>query len=694
MIFKENAIFKSEKNAIFFNSRTKRKGTEMFTSKDYMDRMIPWLNVLPRFLRRSQTNPELMWYGTGESAHWPVQSNMNVCAALAVMAADPDFDSYHPPVSRGEVRETALSLFRYAMRTHLTGDSNASDGKPWGHHWISVLGAERMTHGVNALEPFMTPEDKERYRNFRISEADWLLNEHPVVAGIPAEFNKPESNIWNGGFLLRAALDHPDAPNAEKYREKAASFLLNGISHPSDYASEKEFRGRPMREWFVGANFTPGYSLNHHGYLNVGYMVICLSNVAMLHFNFRERGQTPPSELYHHAEDLWNSVKRFLYPDGRLLRIGGDTRARYTYCQCYAVPMFLMAAELFGDREAARFEKEWLNLLSLELDYSGDGSCYTKRLESVRNISHYYFTRLESDHILSLSYGACWRRKFAVPQPLEDSAPADAVWEDDYHDAAMIRKGNVVRSWVRAGAQGGTGLCVPLNRSSFGEWQGNLNGHIIECLPMGEGEDRYMVAELRTGAAALPDGKSMVIVQRCVVTKEVTLHGVYSLHLEIPNDIFNGFRRDCRGEKFKTILSMQDGSAGIINTHETKLNIDDAVSVFLLSGGESLKIVRSGKRNICLRKDHPPVMSSLYADIFCIDAVAETRRYLPGEVLFDIACAVSADCTFPEMEKMNGTCEAEKGNRLIRFLGADGKTYCLSVDYRSGNELPVVEMRP
>ncbi len=144
------------------------------TSRNYLELMVPWLKVMPKFLRHS---PVGTWYGTGESAHWSVQSNMNICAALSVMADSPELDDLSPAVSRKEIRQTALELFRYAMHTHLTGDSVATDGNPWGHHWISVLGAERMTHGINALLPHMTAKDRENYRAFRLSEADWLTDE-------------------------------------------------------------------------------------------------------------------------------------------------------------------------------------------------------------------------------------------------------------------------------------------------------------------------------------------------------------------------------------------------------------------------------------------------------------------------------------------------------------------------------------
>lgn len=689
-----------------------------FCSDNYLELMIPWLKVLPKFLRKS---PVGTWYGTGESAHWPVQSNMNVCAALAVMAEDPGFESGSPVLSRDEVRRISLELFRYAMKTHLTGDSAATDGKPWGHHWISVLGAERMTHGVNALLPHMTAEDRERYRNFRVSESDWLLDEYPVVAGMigTSGKNKPESNIWNGGFLLRTAMDYPDLPRREEYLEKAASFLLNGISHPSDVASENEFRGKPLREWCLGFNFTPNYSLDHHAYLNVGYMVICLSNIAMLHFNFKERGQTPPPELYHHAEELWNVVKNFVFPDGRLLRIGGDTRARYTYCQCYAVPMWLMAADLFHDRDAALFEKNWLNIVRREMDHNGDGACYTKRLDNIRKTSYYYFCRLESDHVLSLSYGACWRRKFELSAPAEKPPEKTVQWEDDYHDAAMIRTGNTVRSWVKSGAQGPTGLCVPLNRSDMAEWQANLNGCVIgnniveanrkggqktfpggflysgktdlvERLPLGEGEERYVIAEHQTAAVALPDGKTLLAAGRCVMKKESTVNGVLSLNLEIPNDVFNGFRRRYCSASFDSVLEMPEGAAEVIDTRSDALNIDNCLSVRLLFGGTSLKIVRAAGRNIRICKENPPEMTSLYADAIAVDADMESRRRMPGEVLFDIVCAVSADTDKEELELLTGKVSSEGLRRVVELAGTDGKKYCCSIEYKEGAGIPEV----
>lgn len=385
----------------------------MIDATDYVRTMEPFLKKLPELLRTPAAAPGLRFYGTGESVHWPVQSNCNIFAALAVLSTAPEL----PPEKREECEILALRLLRYTLRTHLTGDLDATDGKRWGHHWISVLGLERMNHGLNAIRDRLTAEDHARLRTLMLSESEWLLDCYPVEADMigTSGKNRPESNIWNGGMLLRTALEYPDAPRAGEFLEKSTRFLLNGLSHPLDAAGETRYRGRPLREWHVGPNFTLNWSLDHHGYLNVGYMIIALSNLAMLHFHCRERGFTPPPELYHHVKDLWETVREFTFPDGRLLRIGGDTRSRYTYCQCYAVPVWLMAADLFGDPAAIRFENGYLALIRKEQTASGDGSFYGRRLADLGRISYYYWTRLESDPFLALSCGARWRRLFRLP---------------------------------------------------------------------------------------------------------------------------------------------------------------------------------------------------------------------------------------------------------------------------------------
>lgn len=671
------------------------------TSSRYIEVMTPWLDKLPEYLRQCEFDPSLSCYGTGESAHWPTQSNCNVFAALAVLSEAPEL----PEKQRLELRGTALSLLRYAMATHVTGRIPATDGKSWGHHWISVLGLERMSHGVNAIREHLTEGDCTALRNLMISESDWLLDEYPVEADMLGNSgrNKPESNIWNGGILLRTALDYPDAPRAAEYREKATKFLLNGLSHPLDAADETRYNGRPAREYHVGFNFTPNWSLDHHWYLNVGYMVICLSNLAMLHFYCRERGFEPPPELYRHADDLWRLVKACTFRDGRLLRIGGDTRARYCYCQNYLLPVLLFVQDLFGEAESASKEARWLSIVEKERTRNADGSFFGERLANIRRGSYYYYTRLESDAFLSLSCGAYWRRKFGLLQPLE-TAPANpsAEWSDDYHCADLLRTGSTIRSAVRRGGEGPVVLCTPAERSDLAEWGGNgfaqLDAHalISSCIsnfhktipggflnagttrwlehaPWGEGEGEYAIAESRSAVAALPDGCSLIVLEQLRIIKECTLESVRGLGWKLPNDIFNGMIRHIQGNGFSREFHGCSGEQ-IIDTGSQWLNADNVFSIVLGYGADSLKVYSPAERSGALY--YARALKSLYVHEICTGMTKTDRRRMPGELLADtgyaaIAGITAADTVGLDMRRL----ELPDPLRAVEFNAPDGHCY-------------------
>lgn len=676
---------------------------EKITAADYLARMAPFLRKLPAFLRSAGAK---LWYGPGTSAHWPIQSNCNVFAGLAVLGTAPEFDALSCSMSRDEVIATSLALLRFALDAHITGGGCATDGKPWGHHWISVLGLERMAHGVDAIRPFLAPEDEDGLRRMLLSESDWLLDHYPVEAGLDGYSgkNKPESNIWNGGVMLRCVLDYPDAPRCAEYLEKAAEFFANGISHALDAVSEVDFGGKVLRLRHRGCNFGANFALDHHAYLNIGYMVICLSNLAMLHFQYKERGVEPPPFLYHHMRELWEVVKHFTFADGRLLRIGGDTRARYTYCQCYAIPAWLAAADLWNDADAVAFEKRWLETVRLETEHNGDGAYYSRRLAQMERESYYYYTRLESDPFLCLSCGAYWRRRFAVPDVVETREENPAfVWSDAFHGAEIVRTGASIRSFVWRGAQGPTGLCVPAACSNLAEWQGNLHGSLVsfnnpgarvvehrerrfpggfitvgccdwsERTPCGEGEAPSVYARHWIGCAALPDGESMLILEYASVRQEATLREIHGLGLKIPNDIFNGNSRIYRAGEMSLKLPSPDREEHIA-LPDGRGAVDGKLAVLRLYGGE-LSLVRRAVPAI--RIEHAPTLHSLAVDEICLGFRAEPGRPRPGEVLLDCGAAVVCGDCCGELVKF----DRDGLKRSVDYRAGNGVLYRFSVDF-------------
>ncbi|MEZ4833410.1 MAG: hypothetical protein R2873_15740 [Caldilineaceae bacterium] len=383
-----------------------------------------WADAVEPFWYAPADNPELGCYGPGY-IHWGVQSNFNYAAAMATLADQPGVDN--PDHWRGR----ALAALRFALASHHSGTRTGLNGERWGHSWISMLGIERAMHGVQRLAAHLTAEDHAALRRVLVSEADWLLHHghRGGHAGVIANVwnssgrNAPESNIWAGALLWRTAQMFPDEAAAPDWEELAHRYFINGVSVAADAEDDTIVAGKPVRERHVGANFFPNYALDHHGYLNVGYMAICVSNAAMLHFDMRRLNLARPRSLDHHQGDLWAVLRRFIFPDGRLARIGGDSRVRYSYCQEYLLPSLLYAADHLDDPHALDLARNQIDLIQQEIDASDDGTFYGRRLGWMRAANPHYFTRLESDRAcvlaMALNYAplvsaACARGRFRV----------------------------------------------------------------------------------------------------------------------------------------------------------------------------------------------------------------------------------------------------------------------------------------
>jgi len=263
-----------------------------------LDMLAGWAKAAERHWYPLPGHPGLGCYGTGYNA-WGVQTNQKYLAAMAVLAGHR---------GGGKDLERALAALRFSLQTHLTGRLACTDGTQWGHTWISALGIERMMHAVHLLGPHLTEADRDLLRAVLTSEADWLVQHYErngireVTGGLweSSGRNQPESNVWNGALLWRTAALYPDDPRAGRWRERAHLFLVNAISVPGDAEDGTVLAGMRVRDRFRGANFFPHYALDHRGFMNVGYTVICVAGAAMLHFDLRLAGLKAPETLHHH----------------------------------------------------------------------------------------------------------------------------------------------------------------------------------------------------------------------------------------------------------------------------------------------------------------------------------------------------------------------------------------------------------
>ncbi len=686
-----------------------------------------WHRASEEYRHAPRNIPGTICYGTGYNK-WGVQTQQKAFAATAVLAAEPEVDESNAGQTQEEVLDCALRMLRFSLRTHVEGDADCLDGTKWGHTWISALGVERMMHGVEAIEANLTPADHALLQKVLISESDWLLDNYEIVSGLENATgrNKPESNLWNGALLHRTAMLYPDCERAKAYRAKGTRFLANSISIPDDAISEVLVDGQPLRDLHVGANFFPTYALNHHGYLNVGYMVICLSNAAMFHFACKSRGIEAPESLYHHVTDLWQLVRRCTFDDGRLLRIGGDTRVRYCYCQDYAIPMWQMMEDKYGDPDCRELESRWLSQVETEVQHHGDGTFLRQRVRPLEHVSPLYYTRLESDRAVTLSMGLYWRRLMEQPQAKRIAREAVDVrggWHDSFHGSCLQRDPARIASWTWEAAEKPQGLCLPPTRSDMAEWRYNLAGRIqglgacnygqvvdheetsfsggfltwgqLEIQSeahVAEGQLDETVAKQYVVWAALPDGKTVAVLQFATAVNRVYLSEIKGLGLSIPNDLFNGMTRTYASRAWQTTLAGCPQQEEIIPVPDSWLNVDDCLSVISLYGDDTITIVRPARRQVGLKSDRQMHKARgggmLYADEICSPLKKGPVVAEKDDIVLDIGFLMLSDISAAQTESY---CDvsADKGLqtisadrlRIASIPGADGRKYMLAANF-------------
>ena len=673
------------------------------TCRDSLVKALP--SVMSR-IRRHAGDSSLAYYGPGESGHWAVQMNQQAAAALAVLADTPETELAAAGVSARELSDTALALFRYSLRTHATGDLACTDGRKWGRTWISVLGLERSVAGELLVEPRFTADDLARLKALLVDESRFRLEKYPIRAGVFKD-NVPESNLWNGSVMFRTAWSYPDLPDCDALLGKAAKLMLNGLTSPAD----------AHESWFVGANFSRNWALDHHGYLNVGYMYECLSNLAFLYFDCLERGRKVPPELMHNAEELWRVCKRLTFPDGRICRIGGDTRSRRTYCQLFAMQGWLFAAHAFKDGDALRFEREYLAKIVAEQSANADGSYFGTRLGNVRDSSFYYYSRLEADALLAVASSLHWHRRHKFPSAAGrvDTSRVEA-WRDEGEHAIFLRGPKSFRS---AAFRSQTGfdqrgqmpnvVCAPTDRSDLAEWSANLVGKVglqiendgwggkpdawpkgavcerfyrdaggeafeqvfsapvEEGAAFGEGEHGDSLATRKMEIHAVGDGTTMAIRDRVEMSRVVQLeHGWSAGRLVVPAP-----PPGCGRERVYAGLGTRCAT------------VDDALSIISVNGGSVS--VRRGmdiafNRPGAQRLMHPLVSDR--ADELRVAAFDGPMLAEPKSTLYDAVYIVVAGADAAAARKVAESA-AWDGTRLV-FTGTDGVRRTLELDFAPG----------
>jgi hypothetical protein len=264
-------------------------------------------------------------------------------------------------------------------------------------------------------------------------------------------------------------------------------------------------------------------------------------------------------------------------------------------------------------------------------------------------------------------------------------------------------------------------MCLPPDDGHMAEWGENMGGQVRIAGEQGpravlhHHEQPFAGGFITTGAmadsakayfaegwnypaqvrhqlavAALPDERTMIVLEHCAVPIRTYLTEVKGLKLNVANDLFTGFTRryhsgagsvDRRGEAF-----------GVHDLGGPWANVDDRLGVVGVYGGDSVHLVQTGERRAS-GYEH-----SLYYDELCCPCRVGLSAANAGDVVLDCGNVVLSGADHRETEAVaEGVERVETGEGLLRAVivpGADGKRYLFVANFGEtgvDTELPLPE---
>jgi hypothetical protein len=260
-----------------------------------------------------KSHPGLGYWGSGRSDNMnegvrAISGMVLTCGSLLKYS-----DSFKTK-ERAEYKRKAIAALRYATATHVTGPLKCTDGKHWGNSWQSAMWTADLAFGAWLMWDDMDPGLRKDIERIVAYEADRFLAGKPPAGS----FNdtKAEENGWDLTCLAVASVMFPDNPHASEWNEKAIEYMMNTLSAPQDQDDKNIVDGRPVSEWFTGANVHPDFTLENHGFFHPGYVGCSsyfLTQTAM-YYTFARK--PVPQAADHHLMDTWRMFQGILLPNG------------------------------------------------------------------------------------------------------------------------------------------------------------------------------------------------------------------------------------------------------------------------------------------------------------------------------------------------------------------------------------------
>jgi hypothetical protein len=269
----------------------------------------------------SSFSPEAGYWGGGYSGeHEGIRTLGSMVLACGVVLK---YDDRLPADERRDLLAKTTAALRYATATHFTGTQKCTDGKRWGGldrpgvrtgvvQWESSYWTSSLTLGAWLIWDQLDLQLQQDVERVVAAQDDLLATGNPPV-NLWLD-TKAEENGWNVPLLSLGELMFPSHPHAALWHETALKYMMNTLCTEADTLDTNLVDGRAVKDWVLGANVQPDYTLENHNIFHPCYVACSSYFLTQAAMYYTYAGKPVPPEATHHLMDTWRMLRTTLLP--------------------------------------------------------------------------------------------------------------------------------------------------------------------------------------------------------------------------------------------------------------------------------------------------------------------------------------------------------------------------------------------
>jgi hypothetical protein len=266
----------------------------------------------------SSFDPAAGYWGNGVSNERGIRIAGSMVLACATVLK---YDDGLSASERQDLSKKVTAALRYATATHFTSNQKCTDGKQWGgmdrpgsKQWQSSYWTGSYAMGAWLIWDKLDPALRQDIERMVVAQDDLLATGNP-----PTNMSldtKAEENGWTVPCLVLGELMFPTNPHAALWHQTALKYMMNTLCTAADSNSTDLVDGRAVKDWSLGANLYPDFTLENHNIFHPSYVGCSSYFLTQAALCYTYAHQPIPQAATHHLLDTWRMFQTVLLPWG------------------------------------------------------------------------------------------------------------------------------------------------------------------------------------------------------------------------------------------------------------------------------------------------------------------------------------------------------------------------------------------